>query len=353
MSQYSLSHDKLEKECDDGLFIEISRHVDDYTKVGYGLNLSKDMLESISQSKESDVERKIAVLWAWKRKNGSAATAKKLVNAFLRIEDRLVAESILNYLSKKTTSNEHQVECLLAPEKVKHQYPKWKELTESEKEGVRNKLEEDNRDVREAYAVFAVQLAESMGSRGVDPSLIQVLVHSYNPSEGIQKLPTVFNFVENSIGGVFSELSKHCTWFNYELFQVIVKYRGNEAEKQYLKTYEDDHLVPYLRRSIYEIPCAQSQNQSRTNLLFKMPTNICLTGNEVKVVQRKLARLLGFESSMLLHFENYNDGCIELVFSLPTVILEKPPPKCQPFMYIEWEESRGCYKVNVAKVTEL
>ena len=353
MSQYSLLHDKLEKECDNGLFIEISRHIDDYTTVGYGLDLSKDMLESISQSKESNVERKIAVLWAWKRKNGSTATAIKLLNAFLRIEDRLVAESILNYLSKKTTSKEHQVQYLLAPEKVKHQYRKWEELTESEKERVRNKLEEENRNVREAYAIFVVQLTESMESRGVDPSHIQVLVRSYTTSESIQQLPAVFNFVENSIGGVFSELSKHCTWFNYELFQVIVKIKGNEAEKQYLKTYEDDHLVPYLSRSIFEIPCAQSQSQSRTNLLFKMSTYICVTGNEVKVIQRKLARLLDFESSVLLHFENYNDGCIELVFSLPRVILEKPPPKCQLFMYIEWEKSRGCYKVNVAKVTEM
>ena len=353
MSQYNLSHDNLEKECDDGLFIEISRHIDDYTTVGYGLNLSEYTLESISQSKESDIERKIAVLWAWKRKNGSAATAIKLVNAFLRIEDRFVAESILNYLSKKTTSKEHQVQCLLAPEKVKHQYPKWEELTESDKERVRNKLKEENRDVREAYAVFVVQLTESMESRGVDPTLIQVLVHSYTTSESIQQLPVVFKFAENSIGGVFSELSKHCTWFNYELFQVIVKIKGNEDEKQYLKTYEDDHLVPYLSRSIYEIPCAQSQNQSRTNILFKMSTDICLTGNEVKVIQRKLAKLLDLESSMLLHFEHYNDGCIELVFSLPTVILEKPSPKCQLFVYIEWEKSRGCYKVNVAKVTEL
>ena len=200
MSQYSLSHDKLEKECDDGLFIQISRHIGDYTTIGYGLDLSKDMLESISQSKESNVERKIAVLWAWKRKNGSTATAIKLLNAFLRIEDRLVAEFILNYLSKKTTSKEHQVQYLLAPEKVKHQYSKWEELTESE-----------NRNVREAYAIFVVQLTESMESRGVDPSHIQVLVRSYTTSESIQQLPAVFNFVENSIGGVFSELSKHCT----------------------------------------------------------------------------------------------------------------------------------------------
>ena len=36
-----------------------------------------------------------------KRKNDSAATSKELAKAFLKMEDRFVAKSILRYLSKK------------------------------------------------------------------------------------------------------------------------------------------------------------------------------------------------------------------------------------------------------------
>ena len=354
MSHYDLSHKELERVCDDGLFIEISQHVDDYTSVGDGLDLSGDTLENISQEKKTDIARKNAVLWAWKRKNGSAATAIELVKVFLKLKDRFVAELILKYLSKETTSEEHQMPCILVPEKAKECYPNWAVLTESEQEAVKNRLMDENRDVREAYTVFVIQLINSFKEREVDPNDVQSLVHSFGALEGSQQLPAVFNFVDTSISGVFSELTKHCTWFNYELFQVIVKYKGEEAEKQYLKTYEDDHLTPYLNHSLFEIPCTSSHDQSQCNLLlFKVSSDLYITGKEVKAIQRNLAKLLGLKNSALLHFENYNDGCIELVFSLPTVIFTESSPKSQMLTYTEWDESRNCYRVNADIVNVL
>ena len=354
MSHYSLSHEELEKECDDGLFIEVSQRVNDYTSVGYGLNLSSDTLKGISQGKKNDIERKNAVLWAWKRKNGSAATAIELVKVFLKLEDRFVAEFILECLSKKTTSEEHQMPCNLVPQKAKECYPNWEDLTESEQEAVKNRLMDENRDVREAYTVFVLQLINSMKERKVDPNDVQSLVHSFGALEGSQQLPAVFMFVDTSISGVFSELSKHCTWFNYELFQVIVKVKGNKAEKQYLKTYEDDHLTPYLNRSIFEIPCASCHDEPQCNLLlFKVSVDLCISGKEVKAIQRNLAKLLGLKNSALLHFKNYNDGCIELIFSLPTVIFNESSHDSRLLTSTKWDESLNCYRINTDIVNVL
>ena len=78
-----------------------------------------------------------------------------------------------------------------------------------------------------------------------------------------------------------------------------------------------EHLIPYLKHSLYEIPCSSSNDQYRTNLVLKVP--IALTGNEVKSIQWNLAKLPGIKDCATLHFENYNVGCIELVFSFPTV----------------------------------
>ena len=354
MSHYNLSHEELEKECGDGLFIEISQHVDDYTLVGYGLSLSGDTLKNISQEKKTDIERKNAVLWAWKRKHGSAATVLELVKVFLKLEDHFVAELILKCLSQKTTLEEYQMPCNLAPQKANKCYPNWANLTESEQEAVKNRLMDENRDVREAYTVLVLQLINSFKERKVDPNDIQSLVHSFGALEGIQQLPAVFNFVDTSISGVFSELTKHCTWFNYELFQVIVKFKGKKAEKQYLKTYEDDHLTPYLNRSIFEIPCTSSHDQSQCNLLFfKVSGDLYITGKEVKAIQRNLAKLLGLKNSALLHFENYNDGCIDLVFSLPTVIFNESSPNSQLLTSTKWDESLNCYRVNADIVNVL
>ena len=58
---------------------------------------------------------------------------------------------------------------------------------------------------------------------------------------------------------------------------------------------------------------------------------------------------------MVLHFEDYNIGCIELVFSLPTIISENNSSKFQLFTctHIEWDKSKDCYRVNVDLVSLL
>ena len=355
MSQYGLSYEQVDKECDDGVFIEVSQHMNDYIPVGHCLNLSSEKVHSISQSDKSDVQKKNEVLWAWKRTNGSTATYKELVKAFLKLEDLFVAESILKYLSKRMISLPQTTTFHLAPEKAANRYPSWKDLLDSEKEAVRNQLMDDNRDVREAYTVFVAQLIQSFVKREVDPKIIKSIVHSYCTSEKGKHQPIVFDFRrDDGVSDVFLELSKHCTWFNYELLQVIVKILGNESEKECLKKYIDSDLIPYLKRSIFEIPCVPSHNLSQcTKLVLKVSADVIITGEDVKAVQRNLAKLLGFETSTLLHFENYNEGCIELVFSLPTVVLEKISPESKLFTLIDWDKSSQSYKVNVGLVTVL
>ena len=44
------------------VFTEVSQHMDDYIKVGQGLHLSSKVLDNISQTKNGDIEKKIAIL---------------------------------------------------------------------------------------------------------------------------------------------------------------------------------------------------------------------------------------------------------------------------------------------------
>ena len=351
-SQYGLSYEEVDKECDDGVFIEVSQHMnDDYITAGHCLGLSTEKVRHISQSDKSDVEKKNDLLWTWKRKNGSGATSKELVKAFLKMEDRFIAESILRYLSKKFKSDLSPSACILNPQKAKKN---WEELTPSEKEAVRNKLMDENHDVRKAYTVFVAQLVHSFKERKVDPMDIQWVANSFGALESRQENTTVFNFSkDDSIAAVFSELTRYCTWFNYEPLQVILDILGNNCEKQYLKLYKEEHLIPYLTHSIFDIPCTPLQDSQLTSVLLKVSADLVITGGEVKAIQRNLAKLLGFQSSAILHFRNYNEGCIELVFSLPTVVLENSSPKSKLFTYIEWDKSSQSYKVNVDLATVL
>ena len=144
--------------------IEVTQHLDDYMNIGLGLNLSREIIESISQEKKNNTERNITIRWTWKRRNSSSASFIELVKAFLKMKKWLVAESILKYLSKKTTLVPHQVACKLAPEMAKHRYPKWDEKLESEKETIRNNLMDKNYEASVDYSCFVIQLIHFLKS---------------------------------------------------------------------------------------------------------------------------------------------------------------------------------------------
>ena len=349
LSQHGLQYEELKEVCDEGLIIAVTNNIDNYRKVGCGLALCRETLESISQDYNNDIHRKNAVLWAWKKKNGNEATYVELLKAFMKMTDRLVTESILKYITEKSTSEQSETTVHLAPEMAKDRYPNWEDLTNAQKEAKRNKLIDENRDVRKAFTACVSQLIISFSVRKVEPMHIRSLANSYC---GRQLFSDVAESKEDSIATVFNILTgNHCTWFNYELIQVFVDNIGNDDERTYLEVYEKEHLIPYLNHSLYEIPCSPANDQYRTNLLLKVP--IELTGNEVKTIQRNLAKLLQVRDGVTLHFQDYNVGCIELVFSLPTVVLNKCPPKSQLLTYIEWEESQKHYRVNVDLVTIL
>ena len=351
MSQHGLQYEELEKECDDGLIIAVSQNIDNYMKVGRGLALSRKKLKSISQGDGNDIDKKNAVLWAWKNKNGIDATCLELVKAFGKMTDHFVIQSILKYIIEKNTSEQSVTIIRLAPEMAKDRYLNWEDLTDAQKEAERNKLMDKNRDVRKAFTACVSQLIDSFVKRKVEPMRIRTLANSFS---GGQLFPQVVDSKEDSVATVFNTLTgNHCTWFNYELIQVIVNNLDNDDEKTYLETYKKKHLIPYLNHSLYEIPCSPSNDQYRTNFLFKVPVE--LTGNEVKSIQRNLAKLLGIEDSFNFHFEDYNVGCIELVFSLPTIISENSSSKFQLFTctYIDWDKSKDCYRVNVDLITLL
>ena len=333
----------LKTQCDDNVFIEVVRHIDDCIEVGRGLNLSSEILESMS-NKPNDIESKNAVLWTWKKKKENDATYIELVKSFLAMKNEPAAKSILKYVSMKTSEGDDST-LHISPQKT---YENWKELTESEQQVVRNRLMDEYVDVKKAFTFFVGQVMHSFSERKVKPAYVQALANCFF---GNQK---VFSFSkDDDIYIVFFELTKHCSWFNYGLFKAIIESPGNEAEKGFLKTYED-RLVTYLEHSIFEIPCSPPGNQpQRTKLVFKVSEELCLTGREVNAIQRGLARLIGFEYDTVINFEDYNDGCVELVFSLPTVILESSFTESSLFTYIDWEKSKQSCKVNIDLISLL
>ena len=210
----------MEKECDDSLIIEVTQNIDDYLKVGHDLTLSRKTLQSVSQDNDNNMHRKNAVLWAWKIKNGNNATYIELLKAFMKMRDRSVVESILKMTSRKTTSKQTVTTIHLSSEMAKDQYPNWEDLTDTQKEAERYKLMDEIRDVHKTYVTCINQLIGSFSERKVESMRIRTLANFYC---GGQLFPEVVDSKEDSITTVLNTLTgNHCTWFNYDLIQVIV-----------------------------------------------------------------------------------------------------------------------------------
>ena len=286
--------------------------MDDYERAGHVLGLSGQTLDSISQSKQSDVDKKNAVFMVWKRNNGTAATSMKLVKAFLMMKDQYVTETIFKYHSKKSTSlpETHPI------------IPNWDDLIDSEKEAVRKILIDENRSVREAYAIFVTQLMESFMERNIKPGIIWSLIHNYGGFKHSRQYLSDTHFMhsqqhpsDDSITAVFSELSKHCTWFNYELFHFILKVKGNEAEKTSLKTYVDEHFIPYLKHSVFEgkdvfqhMLYQRHGQHARSHLKVLVSRDLYEASHESKAIKQNIAQLLSFNNDTVWDFEDYNEA---------------------------------------------
>ena len=124
---------------------------------------------------------------------------------------------------------------------------------------------------------------------------------------------------------MFSELSKRCTWFNYELFQFILKVKGNEAETMSLKKYVDEHFIPYLKHSVFEGKSVhrhsfyQTQHHLQHTSCFKlfMSEDLYITGQRSKAIKQNIAQFLSFknENDTLWDFEHYSEPMhLEAIF---------------------------------------
>ena len=349
LKKYDIDIENIEKECpdDDDFFIKISMKIDDFIEVGRNLKVSERKMETIMQ-KPDDSEKKVAVLWAWKRKFGSDATYLALIKAFLDIEDRIMAECIMKYAKDVFIAPQSRKISQMAPEKS---FRNWATMSESEQESVRNDLRKENSHVRETYASLIVKLNASFINRNVNPRKVQLFVENYGIPEGSKFSSSAFEFnKDDNMDDVFLILSRHSSWFNHQLFTVTVNNMGDQSEKNMLKQYQEAILIPYLKRCIFEIP-SQSFSLSlplkNTSLFLKVFDKILLSGLEVKAVQQNLAELLGLNTS-ILHFQFYEKGCFELVFSVNTAVFN--PLKCQ---HLEWDPSREAFRITTELVAIL
>ena len=270
----------------------------------------------------------------------SDATYLTHIKDCLKLGDKSGAESIMKYAKDDVQTVQLSRISQINPAKC---FDTWDKMSVIEREKKVYDLESENKDVCATYSSLIYELCFSFMNRGVQPISVQMVVLNYGCVIELSK--------DDNMLTVFLALSKRSSWFNFELFSLLVKVIGNQEEKDLFQQYQQETLIPYLQRCIFEIPphsFGPSNGQLQpASLFFKVVDDILLTGIDVKTTQRNLAKLLEIDHSAFL-FEFYKAGCFELFFNVSVVSYNLLHSH-----YLSWDPSRESYKVNADLVTVL
>ena len=154
-----------------------------------------------------------------------------------------------------------------------------------------------------------------------------------------------------TIDGVFFILSEYCSFFNYGIIQNIVTWFGKPADKARLEEYTE-HFKNFCKRRIAECPpnVYGHKSESRSNLVLKTEDSWDPRGEtQGKTLQQVLdlenfvIEVLGFEPETL-HLCRIGDGCVELLFQVPSFVEEDIFP-------LSMEQERALTSVGMARLT--
>ena len=105
ISKYpNVSREVLNEHCSSDLANKVARKIDRWRELALYLSLEDAEMSEIECDNKKEMERRLETLRMWKRKCGSSATHRVLVEAFLKCQRVDLAETVFNLLEQRSTS---------------------------------------------------------------------------------------------------------------------------------------------------------------------------------------------------------------------------------------------------------
>ena len=304
LTRFGQSRDSLKKACDMDLFRDLMQKIPSFDLAAPYFDLTKPELEEFHNDYKKEKCRRLQMLWRWEEKKGSDATYLALVKVFLKMDNKLLAEFVV----------QHAI-CFFEQELLdSHLTPKLK-----------NDLLLENQKIRRNFHSLFLCILDSFEKRNITVKQLMIFLQSYVRNESPT---TLFLHFQSDIGlkDLFLILLNHyLSWFNTELLKAIVEEFGCDNDKTLLTAYEQNELIPYLQRSIFQIPesfTTQHETASMVHLHFYLPHDQIPTGQDVYYFQRNVSRYFGI-SRGIIQFVGFKHGSIILIFQLPETLLEQ------------------------------
>ena len=98
VANYKLSQTDLDKQCDDELLITLMEKIESFSDIAPYFKLTTPEINEIQLDNNTERTRKLGMLTKWRDKNGSDATYLSIVSIFLYMENRRLAEIVLQHV---------------------------------------------------------------------------------------------------------------------------------------------------------------------------------------------------------------------------------------------------------------
>ena len=320
LTRFNLSKHNLEKPCCDNLFMALKTEIPSFEYAAPHFGFKPPEIVQLRSDGSQERERRLKMLWKWKEKNGSDATYLAIVKIFLKMKSKQLAEVVLTFICEKKIPL--IIDSHVNPLKVK-KYASWNSMSKSEKEKVTSTLLVENQIIHNKYSLLVDGILASFKKRKIEVDHLKLIIIT-SLGEIADALQYKYENASSLAGVLLILHMTHGSWFNIQLLKSIVQKLGSDDDKRNLKAYEENDLVPYLERSIFEIPSNAFGPCSRTadqiSLGLHLPNDVIPTGNHVAVIRHNLSQLLGIPDGILV-FIRYDEGSTILIFGVPEALL--------------------------------
>ena len=100
VANYKLSRTDLEKQCDGELLLTLMEQIERFSNTAPYFKLTPPEINEIQLDNNTERSRKRMMLEKWRNKHGSDATYLSIAHIFLHMENRQLAEIVLQHVKE-------------------------------------------------------------------------------------------------------------------------------------------------------------------------------------------------------------------------------------------------------------
>ena len=206
-------------------------------------------------------------------------------------------------------------------------------LTPEQKQELRSRLRVESQDIMFKFQQLLSTVYESLCDRKIPVNKLITHLLSLGAFDPVSKdsqkplLKTFFKELRNadSIEDVLWVIRDYFSFFNYRVIEHIVNGLGTDQDKVELQNYKK-HFHQYSKRRIYECSRVFGPISDADHAFLDMKVDSAyeqFTVEELENFQYRLSKLFGVSSQSVLRLCRVEEGCLQLIFQVPSFVQQE------------------------------